>query len=55
MSDSDKLLALQELMSEVIHSLEMTQYVIEDGTNAHEVTVLADAYFQQMLEIVHAI
>jgi hypothetical protein len=54
MTDTDKLIALQDLMGEVLHTLEMTQYVIEDGSNAHEVTVRADAFYQQMLDIVYA-
>jgi hypothetical protein len=54
MTDAQKVEALQELLNNVIHSLNMTEYDIEDGTKAHEVTVLADGYFQQMLDIVHA-
>jgi hypothetical protein len=53
MTDAQKVEALQELLNNVIHSLNMTEYDIEDGAKAHEVTVLADAYFQQMLDIVH--
>ncbi len=53
MTDSDKLIALQELLSNVIHDLNMTQYDIEDGEKAYQVEKLADDRFQQMLDIVN--
>jgi uncharacterized circularly permuted ATP-grasp superfamily protein len=52
--DAQRVAALQSLLSDVIHSLEMTQYDIDDATLSHEVVVKADNYFQQMLNIIHS-
>jgi hypothetical protein len=54
MSDAEKVLHLQALLEEVIHSLNMTQYDIEDGEISHSMEVLADAYHSQMCNIIHA-
>jgi hypothetical protein len=54
MTDAQKVEALQELLNDVIHSLTMAEYDIEDGEKAYAVTVLADDYFNQMLKIVHS-
>lgn len=53
-TDTEKLLALQALLTDVIHDLNMTQHDIEDGEKAHQVEKLADVRYQQMLDIVHA-
>ena len=54
MTDADKIQALTDLLSNVIHSLEMTKYEIEDVTEAANVIREADQYHQQMLDILHS-
>lgn len=53
MTDIQKVEALQSLMNDVIHSLEMTIYEIDDSQERSKVNQLADGYFQQMLDIIH--
>ena len=54
MTDAQKIEALTDLLSNVIHSLEMTKYEIEDVTEAANVVREADHYHQQMLDILHS-
>ena len=54
MTDSDKLFALTELMGDVIFTLEMKQYDIEDPNLSHECVVDADKFHQRMLDILHS-
>ena len=54
MTDADKIEALTDLLSNVIHSLEMTKYEIEDVSEAANVVRDADHYHQQMLDIIHS-
>ena len=54
MTDAQKVEALTDLLSNVIHSLEMTQYDIEDVSEAANVVRDADHYHQQMLDILHS-
>jgi len=54
MTDAQKIDALIDLCSNVIHSLEMTQYEIEDVSEASNVVREADHYHQQMLDILHS-
>jgi len=54
MTDAQKIEALSDLLSNVIHSLEMTQYEIEDVSEAANVIREADHYHQQMLDILHS-
>jgi len=53
-TDAQKIEALTDLVSNVIHSLEMTQYEIEDVSEAANVVREADHYHQQMLDILHS-
>ena len=53
MTDSEKLEALKELLFIVIHSLEMTEYYIEDPSVATKVVSQADDYHQQMMNILY--
>jgi hypothetical protein len=53
MTDSDKVDALTELLSNVIHTLEMKQYDIEDPNKSNQCEVEADDYYQQMLNIIN--
>jgi hypothetical protein len=53
MTDTQKIEALTDLLSNVIHSLEMAKYEIEDVSEAANVVRDADHYHQQMLNILH--
>jgi hypothetical protein len=53
MTDADKVDALTELLSTVIHTLNLKQYEIEDATESHQCEVEADEYYQQMLDILY--
>ena len=48
-----KIEMLQTLLGDVIHSLEMTQYEIDDPSESYIVVRLADHYHAKMLEILH--
>lgn len=54
MTDAQKIDALTDLLSNVIHSLKMTKYEIEDVSEAANVASDADHYHQQMLDILHS-
>ncbi len=54
MTDSQKIDALVELLGDVMHTLEMKQYEIEDATQSHQCEVEADAYHQKMIDILHS-
>jgi len=54
MTDAQKVEALTELLSDVIHSLGMTQYEIDDVSEAANVIREADKFHQQMLDILHS-
>ena len=53
MTNEQKVDALSELLSNVIHSLEMTKYEIGDVSEAANVIREADKYHQQMLDILY--
>jgi hypothetical protein len=54
MTDAQKVEALTELLSTVMHTLEMTKYEIEDATESHKCETEADNFHQQMLDILHS-
>ena len=54
MTNEQKIDALIDLCSNVIHSLEMTQYHIDDVSEAADVIREANHYDQQMLDILHS-
>ena len=54
MTDAQKVEALSDLLSNVIHSLEMTKYEIGDVSEAANVIREADKFHQQMLDILHS-
>ncbi len=54
MTNEQKIDALVELLSNVMHTLNMKQYEIEDATQSHQCEVEADAYHQQMIDILHS-
>ena len=53
MTDADKVIYLTELLTDVMHTLEMKQYEIEDPTESHKCETQADDYHQKMLDILH--
>ena len=55
MTDAQKIEALTDLLSNVISTLELTKYDIEDATESHNVEVKADAYHQQMIDILYGV
>lgn len=54
MSDAQKIEALTELLSTVMHTLEMKQYDIENPTESYKCVTEADQFHQQMLDILHS-
>lgn len=53
MTDEDKVFALTELLNDVIHTLEMKQYDIEDATLSHECVTDADKFHKKMIAILY--
>jgi hypothetical protein len=53
MTDADKLFSLTEIMNDVIHTLEMKQYDIEDATLSHECVTDADKFRQIVNDILY--
>ena len=54
MTDADKLFSLTEIMGDVIHTLEMKQYDIEDPQLSYACVVDADKFRQRMLDILYS-
>ena len=54
MTDTQKVAALIELLGEVIHSLDMKQFEIEDATESHKCETEAYEYSNRMIEILHS-
>ena len=53
MTNEQKLDALVELLGEVIHTLNMKQYEIDDATQSHQCEVEADQFHDKMISILH--
>ena len=53
MTDADKVLALTELLGDVMLTLELKQYLIEDPTESYECEFQANQFHQQMIEILY--
>jgi hypothetical protein len=53
MTDADKVFALTELLNDVIHTLEMKQYDIEDADLSYECVTDADKFHQKMIDILY--
>jgi hypothetical protein len=54
--DAQKVEALQSLLNDVIHTLNLKQYEIEDATRiSHQCEVEANNYRQQMINILHSV
>jgi hypothetical protein len=54
MTDAQKVEALTDLLGEVMHSLNMKQYVIDDPTESYKCETQADDYHQKMIDILHS-
>jgi hypothetical protein len=54
MNNEQKIDALTDLLTDVIHSLNMKQYEIEDPTESYKCETQADEYHQQMCDILHS-
>lgn len=54
MTNEQKIEALTDLLDNVIHSLSMKQYEIEDATESHKCETEADDYYQKMLTILYS-
>ena len=54
MNNEQKIDALTDLLTDVIHSLNMKQYEIEDPTESYKCETEADDYHQKMCDILHS-
>jgi hypothetical protein len=54
MTDTQKIEALTELLGDVIHTLEMKQYDIENAQLSYECVTDADKFHQKMIDILHS-
>ncbi len=54
MTNEQKIDALTELLGDVIHTLEMKQYDVEDATLSYECVTDADKFHQKMIDILHS-
>ena len=54
MTDAQKVAALVELLGEVIHSLDMKQFEIDDATESHKCETEAYDYSNRMIAILHS-
>jgi hypothetical protein len=52
-TNEQKIEALVNLLNDVMHTLSMKQYEIEDATQSHQCEVEADNYHQQMCDILY--
>lgn len=53
MTDSEKVFALTEILGDVIHTLELKQYDIEDPQLSHDCVTDADKFQQRMMDILY--
>ena len=53
MTDKEKIEALTLLLADIIHTLEMKQYEIEDPFESHKCETDADDYHQKMCDILY--
>ena len=54
MTDTQKIDALTQLLSDVMFTLHLKQYYIKDATESHQCEVESDKFFQQMMDILHS-
>jgi hypothetical protein len=53
MTDAEKVFALTEILGDVIHTLELKQYDIEDPQLSHECVTDADEFHQRMMNVLY--
>ena len=53
MTNEQKIEALTELLTDVMNTLELKQYLIEDPTESYECEFQANQFHQQMIEILY--
>ena len=53
-TETQKIDALVDLLGEVMHTLNMKQYCIEDATESHQCEVEADQFHQKMIDILYS-
>ena len=53
MTDTQKIEALTDLLNDVMHTLNLKQYHIDDPTESHQCEVQADVYHQKMIDILY--
>ncbi len=53
MTDAQKIEALTDLLGEVIHTLEMKQYDIEDPSKSYACEIEANQFWYKMTDILH--
>jgi hypothetical protein len=53
-TNEQKIDALVELLNDVMHTLSMKQYEIEDATQSHQCEVEADQFHQKMIDILYS-
>lgn len=53
MTEEQKIEALTDLLNEVMHTLNMKQYCIDDPTESHQCEVEADQFHQKMIDILY--
>jgi len=54
MTDEEKVYALTDLLTDVMHTLDLKQYEIEDPSESHKCEVEADDYHQKMCDILNS-
>ena len=54
MTDTEKIDSLVDLLNDVMHTLNLKQYEIDDPTASHLCEVQADQFHQQMIDILYS-
>ena len=54
MTDTQKIEALTQLLSDVMFTLHLKQYYIEDATESHQCEVEADEFHSKMITILNS-
>ena len=53
MTEEQKIDALVDLLNDVMHTLNLKQYHIDDPTESHQCEVQANQFYQQMIDILY--
>ena len=54
MTDTQKIEALTDLLSDVLHTLSLKSFEIDDPDESHKCEVESDNYHQKMIDILHS-